>query len=244
MDNINIDFLNFEPTFHQFADNSKIDENYFLDTSFIPNSDKFLEFPLKPTLDLSLDESLNKFLEQKPQTPDPVSYTSNRKRGRKPIRPNDPIKKKTEEKDKYWLRSFRSYIADEYSNFKDKLNSEENSFWIIYLSSKGKPDKGNKFLSYGRRYKNYLFSQPSFVKYFQEWFTNFASQELSRKCKPGTDLWFVFYDYGANDLYNYVPHESVRKESSSSYDMNYDQAENQLDFVDNEAFIESLFDQM
>ena len=32
------------------------------------------------------------------------------KRGRKRLRPNDPIRTKTEEKDKFWLRAFRSYM--------------------------------------------------------------------------------------------------------------------------------------
>ena len=48
------------------------------------------------------------------------------KRGRRPLRPYDPIRKKTEEKDKYWLRAFRSYIrkvveTEEFPMDKDEL---------------------------------------------------------------------------------------------------------------------------
>mmetsp|Transcript_30186 Transcript_30186/g.29863 ORF Transcript_30186/g.29863 Transcript_30186/m.29863 type:complete len:123 (+) Transcript_30186:39-407(+) len=66
-------------------------------------------------------------IEPKPEPLSPGSE-NRKKRGRKPIRPNDPIKKKTEEKDKFWLRSFRSYISNNYPHFKTKLTAEENSF--------------------------------------------------------------------------------------------------------------------
>lgn len=45
-------------------------------------------------------------------------HKEKRKRGRRPIRPQDPIRKKTEEKDKYWLRAFRSYT---YQNLSDLI---------------------------------------------------------------------------------------------------------------------------
>ncbi|CAG9330155.1 unnamed protein product [Blepharisma stoltei] len=241
MDKINIDFLNFETRFSQEAQNSRIEEEFFIEET---KYDHIAEFPLKSALNLDLDESLNGSWNQKFLDCDTAPNHSRRKRGRKPIRPNDPIKKKTEEKDKFWLRSFRSYISNNYHHFKTKLTAEDNSFWASYVSSKGKPDKGNKFLSYGRKYKNYLFSHPSFVKYFQEWFKNFGAQELSRKCQPGSDLWFVFYDYGSNDLYNYFPHDSTVKESSSTYHISFSQDEFPSNCTDNEAFIESLFNQM
>jgi hypothetical protein len=128
-----------------------------------------------------------------------------KKRGRKPIRPNDPIKKKTEEKDKYWLRGFRGYMKTHYSEISDTLTSEEQAFWLDHLSSKGVPDKGNVYSSYGKKYKNHLFSQPSFVHHFQDWFHKYGEKELSRKCSPESDLWFVFFDYACRELVNYVP---------------------------------------
>jgi len=128
-----------------------------------------------------------------------------KKRGRKPIRPNDPIKKKTEEKDKYWLRMFRGYMKARYSEVVHLLSTEEQSFWLEHLSSKGVPDKGNVYSSYGKKYKNHLFSQPSFVSYFQEWFYKYGEIELGRKCNPGSDLWFVFFDYASKELVSYIP---------------------------------------
>mmetsp|Transcript_18497 Transcript_18497/g.33371 ORF Transcript_18497/g.33371 Transcript_18497/m.33371 type:complete len:232 (-) Transcript_18497:36-731(-) len=126
-----------------------------------------------------------------------------KRRGRKPIRPNDPIRKKTEEKDKYWLRAFRAYMKAHIAELKKLLLPAELKWWKFYLSADGKPGKGHSYLSYGKMYKNYIFSQPTFVKFFRSWFTEFGDQELRRKCAPGTDLWFVFYDYAQNELYNY-----------------------------------------
>lgn len=93
-----------------------------------------------------------------------------------------------------------------YQKIECKLSLEEKLFWAEHLGPEGKPDKGNKFLSYGKRYKNYLFSRPYFVLYFHEWFKEFGKDELAKKCKPGSDLWFVFYDYATKDLFYYVPH--------------------------------------
>ena len=128
-----------------------------------------------------------------------------RKRGRRPLRPFDPIKKKTEEKDKYWLRGFRAYMKQYYNQLRGDLSAEERLFWREYLGTGGKPEKGNAYLSYGKKYKNYLFSQPSFARLFKEWFVRSGQEELSKKCAPNSDLWFVFYDYGEKELLNYVP---------------------------------------
>jgi hypothetical protein len=66
------------------------------------------------------------------------------RRGRKPLRPQDPIKKKTEEKDKYWLRAFRAYMQTIISDIEDYLCPTEQDFWREHLSAVGKPEKGNK----------------------------------------------------------------------------------------------------
>ena len=128
-----------------------------------------------------------------------------KKRGRKPIRPLDPIKKKTEEKDKYWLRSFRKYIKDNFTKFSSTLNSDDLQFWTDYLSTMGVPEKNNSFSSYGKKYKNYLFSNSDFVCRFQNWFLENAENEISKKYDRGSDLWFVFFDYGSKELLNYIP---------------------------------------
>ena len=90
-----------------------------------------------------------------------------KKRGRKPIRPLDPVKKKTEEKDKYWLRNFRKYIKENFSKISTNMSEEDLNFWTEHLGNQGVPEKGNKFSSYGKKYKNYLFSNYDFVSRFQ-----------------------------------------------------------------------------
>mmetsp|Transcript_18020 Transcript_18020/g.18016 ORF Transcript_18020/g.18016 Transcript_18020/m.18016 type:complete len:136 (+) Transcript_18020:314-721(+) len=94
-----------------------------------------------------------------------------------------------------------------YPNIESSLTDEEKTFWLDHLGGNGKPDKGNKFLSYGKKYKDYLFSRQFFVEQFQSWFNNYGQCELVKKCKPDSDLWFVYYDYAAQELYNYTPHK-------------------------------------
>lgn len=127
------------------------------------------------------------------------------KRGRKPKCPNDPIKKKIEEKDKFWLRMFRNHMRTKYQKISNSLNEEEKSFWQEYLSAKGVPDRNNIFSSYGKKYKDHLFSQPSYFFYFHEWFYEYGEAELGRKCARGSDLWVVFYEHCSKELINYIP---------------------------------------
>ena len=187
----------------------QLDKNSNLTSKHFYNEPEvWAAWPMSPKLsssglDSQLDEVLLKL--SKPSDPKPTLSPIIKKRGRKPIRPNDPIKKKTEEKDKYWLRMFRGYMKTKYPEISHLLSADEQSFWQDHLSSKGVPDKGNIFSSYGKKYKNHLFSQPSFVNYFQDWFHQFGEIELGRKCKPGSDLWFVFFDYASKELVNYLP---------------------------------------
>ena len=138
------------------------------------------------------------------------------KRGRRPLRPFDPIRKKTEEKDKYWLRAFRSHIRKVVESRNNCLEKEELEFWDFYLGPNGKPGKGHKFLSYGKKYKGYLFSNNFFVMRFREWFDETGEQLLMKKYEPGTAEWFVFYDYAARDLYYYSQSPAVRVPSPVS----------------------------
>ncbi|CAG9322019.1 unnamed protein product [Blepharisma stoltei] len=150
-----------------------------------------------------------------------------KKRGRKPLRPNDPIKKKTEEKDKYWLRSFRSYMKFHFQKIEESLSKEEKKFWHMYLGNKGKPEKGNRFLSYGKKYKDFLFSHKTFVDQYREWFTEQGQAELLKKYEIGSDLWFVYYDYAAKDLFNYqLNNHKIKKENTSSQVGDMDQLMN------------------
>ncbi|OMJ83602.1 hypothetical protein SteCoe_15454 [Stentor coeruleus] len=171
------------------------------------------------SMELGMDEVLTKlheFQENKCPSRRKRNNGVQKKRGRKPIRPLDPIKKKTEEKDKYWLRNFRKYIKENFHKISPNLTSDDNEFWTEHLSTQGVPEKGNKFSSYGKKYKNYLFSNFDFVYRFQQWFLQYAENEISKKYPPGSDLWFVFYDYGSKELFNYVPKGCSSLDSAGS----------------------------
>lgn len=131
------------------------------------------------------------------------------KRGRKPLRPQDPVRRKTEEKDKYWLRAFRAFMQSRFQAEKKSMAGEDRFFWREYLSTEGKPDKGNKFLSYGQKYKDYLFSHTTFTVHFKEWFLQFGQSTLEQKYKPSSDLWFVYYDYAQKELLSYPSKSAV-----------------------------------
>lgn len=135
----------------------------------------------------------------------PDSPRGRKKRGRKPLRPFDPVKKKTEEKDKYWLRAFRGYMKVSYVLLKGEMSVDDRAFWKEHLGPDGKPEKGRKYLSYGKKYKDFLFSHSTFVHHFQRWFIQFGEAELAKKYPRDTGLWFVFYDFGSKELYNYTP---------------------------------------
>jgi len=158
----------------------------------------------------SLEAAMDRVLSQKVQLsmPTPKVSTPRGRRGRKPLRPNDPIKKKTEEKDKYWLRAFRAYMKENITSFIEEMTTEERRFWEEHLGPKGKPEKGNAFLSYGKRYKDYLFSHQTFVYNFQKWFREYGEAELAKRCEPRSARWFVFYDYGEKELFYYTPKEN------------------------------------
>lgn len=76
---------------------------------------------------LALNQNYVQKPDFQPQSPCLTPGTK-KKRGRRPLRPFDPIKKKTEEKDKYWLRAFRSYMKFYFAHIEDSLNEEEKEF--------------------------------------------------------------------------------------------------------------------
>lgn len=143
-----------------------------------------------------LDNQLDKYRFQLTQSSDKVK----KKRGRKLLRPNDPIRKKTEIKDKYWLRAFRNFVKVNINKFKDFFSSTQLEFWDYYVSNSGKPGKNSKFLSYGKSYKNFLFAEPSFLEIFKAWLLEFGQAEISKKYEPGSDLWFIYYDYALKEI--------------------------------------------
>jgi hypothetical protein len=149
-----------------------------------------------------------------------------KKRGRKPLRPNDPIRTKTEEKDKFWLRAFRSYIRKHVDSVWRELTDEEKYFWKFYFSANGKPGKKRKFLSYGKVYKSFLFDNKFFKVRFKEWFTSEGDSVLERKYKPGTNEYFVYYNYCQTELFCYNEEKVVACMSQPCPDIemeNYDE---------------------
>jgi len=239
--------MELEPEFYLKEDY----ESSLLSSPCFSESDTWGSAPESPNsgtlnLEQELDQVLAKHMQQRSTSPETLSdlKPSKKKRGRKPIRPNDPIRKKTEERDKYWLRAFRAYMKKNFSKVKKNLNTEERNFWIEHLRPEGKPDKGNKFLSYGKRYKNYLFSHPWFVEKFRRWFGEFGEKELKKKCKPGTELWFVFYDYACKELVNFVPEDSGSGPDSPLSCASPPDEQEPVEFsmvgIDNESFIESF----
>lgn len=125
-----------------------------------------------------------------------------KRRGRKPLRPNDPIKKKTEIKDKYWLRAFRNFVKSNFSLIKKLFTIKQLEFWICYISKSGKPGKDSAFLSYGKKYKEFLYSGSMFLDVFRAWFLEYGEYELLRRYKRDSDLWFIYYDYALKEIAN------------------------------------------
>ena len=117
------------------------------------------------------------------------------KRGRKLLRPNDPLTVKSEIKDKFWLRKFRIYMKGQFDDLKGSFSREELEFWAEYLSKDGKPEQGRRFLSYSKRYKQLLFNTPSFVSHFKGWFFEFGTALLERRHPAQSDMWKVYYNY-------------------------------------------------
>ena len=128
------------------------------------------------------------------------SEKAKKKRGRKPLRPNDPIRKKTEIKDKYWLRAFRNFIKAHFGLVNRSLTAKQAEFWEFYISKEGKPGKEGTFLSYGKSYKGFLFAEKSFKQLFKAWLLEFGYKELSKKHEPGTDMWFIYWDYALKEI--------------------------------------------
>ena len=134
------------------------------------------------------------------------TQTAKQTRGRKPSL-LAPVKgnKKTEEKDKFWLRAFRSAMRKHFHRKKKELASCDRSFWREYLSKDGEPGKNNRFSSYSRSYKNHLFSRHSFVKCFREWLATDGMQELRIKHNPELEpvTYQVLLEYAREVLFVY-----------------------------------------
>lgn len=122
-----------------------------------------------------------------------------RKRGR-PRRTVPVVRKKTEEKDKYWLRAFHKYMRREYPRLREGLSVLERQFWEFVLSREGTPGKDSqsescRFASYGKAYKDYIFSHMTYMHLFRRWFLNIGSPQLSLKYEPQSEVYVQLHDY-------------------------------------------------
>jgi len=110
--------------------------------------------------------------------------------------------KKTEEKDKFWLRAFRSAMKKNFHRIKKELATGDRSFWREYLSKEGEPGKTNRFSSYSRSYKDHLFGRPGFVLQFRKWLEKDGLQELENKHSLDTepDTYRVLLEYAREVL--------------------------------------------
>lgn len=152
--------------------------------------------PLSGIIDIKPSDDLNDLIGEELQKEKP-------KRGRKPLRPNDPIRTKTEEKDKFWLRAFRGYMRKFIDLHWKDFSNEEKLFWKFFFSANGKPGKKRRFLSYGKKYKQFLFGCEFFKSKFQVWFEENGPSVLEKKYRPGTNEWFVYYNYCETELFYY-----------------------------------------
>ena len=105
--------------------------------------------------------------------------------------------RKTEEKDKFWLRAFRSAMKKEINHSKYEISTCDRLFWREYLSKAGEPGRDSRFPSYNRSYKNYLFSRISFVQCFRRWLEIEGASELRKRHCPERDpeMYRMMWEY-------------------------------------------------
>ena len=113
------------------------------------------------------------------------------------------MKKKGEEMDKYWLRSFRAYMKENYAFLRGRLTSSQQTFWDRYKSKEGEPGKATPFHSYSRQYRDSLFTEDSFRRQFELWFYQFGKKNLSKKYPYQSPMWEQFYRH-AIDQYDFI----------------------------------------
>ena len=77
-------------------------------------------------------------------------------------------------------------------------------------------------MSYGKKYKNHLFSNKSFAYYFKKWFFSHGKAELSKKYNEKSDVWFVLYDYGCRELINFLRLRSESANDKNSTDFYFE----------------------
>ena len=153
-----------------------------------------------PPAELSLD-SLDRIMNEhfNGDSSGPVEVLP-KKRGRKKVRPHDPVVVKSEVKDKFWIRRFRREWKQQFREIKPTLSPKDVQFWNQFLNSSCEPGKSSTFNSFNKLYKQFLFTKRTFRNHFTRWFVARGAQALSRKFSPDSDLWKVYYDYAYEEL--------------------------------------------
>ena len=122
-----------------------------------------------------------------------TSNSEKSSRGRKKLRPGNPLK--TEVLDKLWFRLFTNFVK---SNFQDIQALTNNSdYWTWYLAD-GKPGRRSKFLSYNLKYKQMLFENRSFSSMFAVWGSIYGTLITPNKTLKAS--WVHYYQYLFREL--------------------------------------------
>lgn len=121
----------------------------------------------------------------------PKAKQLSKARGRKKLRPGNPLK--TEVMDKFWLRLFRSFIKSNFGSICSASSDKDFWKWFIF---KGKPGKDCSFLSYNKEYRERIFSNPSFCALFAAWGMNPGySLNLRNNLKESWTFYFEYLTY-------------------------------------------------
>jgi len=136
------------------------------------------------------------------------TQTAKLPRGRRPNPKSQEVGcRKNEEKDKFWLRAFRSAMKRDFPKLKKGLG--DRSFWRDYLGKFGEPGKSHQYPSYNRKYKNHLFSHTVFTQRFRTWLDSEGAQTLRLKHNPDTkpETYRMLWEYAREVLAVYQVEE-------------------------------------
>ena len=123
--------------------------------------------------------------------PAQVKHPRKKSRGRKKLRPGNPLK--TEVMDKHWLRLFRSFVKKHFMSLKSL--SSDKDFWTWFIYS-GKPGKNSMFPSYNSEYKHKLFNSCTFCSLFTAWGLGNGFVLNSRKGRNESWKFYAQYFFG------------------------------------------------
>ena len=128
-------------------------------------------------------------------------------RGRKKLRPGNPLK--TEVLDKFWFRLFTNFVKSNILDIQAMTNNPE--YWSWYLKN-GKPGKKSNFLSYNSKYKQMLFANRAFSSMFAAWGLIYGTMKTPNKILKAS--WEYYYQYLFKELipqaFDHADQEEIR----------------------------------